>query len=193
MSKRRLRIRTRIKRFIKDAVIVMAGFLVVVGLFYVATTPVISAERQQVKLSYSHSFKTLNDTRSLRNCGKAVGGFDAKAAIGHEHLFGGGMSIRFCWRIVQGPMATDLLVGTPHVNTWADARWGWSYDGISSKVRGHGKKCANGHCWQYRYWRYYYKFTRGIKGIQQTCTPYINITIRATGWYIPGHSDGGIC
>src|SRR4051812_26039829 len=90
------RMRTRIKRLIKDAAVVVTGFLVVVGLFYVATTPVISAERQQVDMSYSHSFKDLNDTRSLNTCGKAIGGFDGKAAIGHEHLLGGGMSIRFC-------------------------------------------------------------------------------------------------
>lgn len=183
----------RLIRIAKDAAIVLAGFVIVVGLFYVATTPVISAERQRVDMSYSHSFKDLNDTRSTNPCGKAVSGFDGKAAIGHEHLLGGGMSISFCYRIVQGPLATDRIVGTPHINTWADARFGWSYDGITSQVKGHGTACANGHCWEYVYRRYYFKFTRGFKGFQQTCTPFVNITIRGNGWYVPGHSDGGVC
>lgn len=183
----------KVKQLAKDVLAVLAGFVLVVGLFTVATTPVFSAERQQVDMSYTHSFKDLNDTRSLNTCGKATGAFDGKAAIGHEHLLGGGMSVSFCWRVVQGPLATDLIIGKPHVNAWADARWGWSFDGISSKVKGHGTNCADGHCWEYRYYRYYYKFTRGFKGFQQTCTPYINITVRGNGQYVPGHSDGGVC
>lgn len=164
------------------------GLLLVVASIYVATIPSIAGGRQQVQVAYSDRMIQGRDS-----CAKAIETFDAKALIGHEHLFGGGMSVAFCYRIIQGPLATDLIIGKPTVNTWADARWGWSFDGISSKVRGHGKSCASGHCWEYFYYRYYFKFTRNLKIGTETCTPFVNITVRGNGSYVTGHSDGGVC
>lgn len=174
----------RIKRLAKDAASVLAGFVVVVGLFYVATIPSIAANRQAVDLSYQTS-----STLTRSTCGKAQETFNGTAALGGEWLLRGGMSVGWCWRLVQGPLATDKIVGTPTVNTWAEGRFGWVYDGISSKVKNHGVHCENGHCWQYRYYRYYFKFTRDTKLFKQTCIPWVMITIRGTGTYL--HATGG--
>jgi hypothetical protein len=177
------------KRWMKDIVAFLSGFLLVIGLFGVSTTPVIAAERQQVQVTYQDSV-----VRGRNSCAKAQDGFDAKAILGHEHIFGGGMSVYWCWRLVQGPLATDLITtDPPHVNTWADARYGWSFDGISSKVKGHGTNCASGHCWEYYYFRYYFKFQRSYGPVHQTCTPFITITVRGNGSYVTGQTDGGIC
>ena len=186
----------RTRRLIKDIAFVLLGFLLVLGLFVVFTTPAITGQRQRVKMTYHHHLKyTGHRSRSTTDpCAKAISGFEGTAWLPpHEHLLGGDMSIKFCYRIIQGPLATDLIVGRPQINAWADARFGWSFDGISSKVKGHGTKCADGHCWEYVYRRYYFKFTRGFKGFQQTCTPYVNITVRGNGTYVTGHSDGGVC
>ena len=172
---------------------VLLGILALVLVAAVLTTPSIGAERQRVKMDYSHHY-TGPGRSSGDPCGKAVSEFEGTAWLPpHEHLLGGAMSIKFCYRIIQGPFATDLIVGKPQVNAWGDARFGWSFDGITSKVKGHGKHCADSHCWEYVYRRYYFKFHRGFKGIEQTCTPYVNITVRGNGTYVTGHSDGGVC
>lgn len=182
-------------RLLRNILIALAAFLLVCALFVVITTPSIAGHRQRMVIKYHHNIKPVKVyTRSGdKLCAKAIEGFEGKAWIGHEHLLGGGMSIKFCYQVIQGPLATSHIIGKPHLNTWADGRWGWSFDGITSRVKGHGKHCSDSHCWEYVYRRYYYKFTRGFKGFSQTCTPYINITVRGNGSYVTGHSDGGVC
>ena len=176
------------KQVAKRVVPALAGFLLVVGMVYVATIPSIAAGHQAVQFSYQRDVLKGRDS-----CGKASETFEGDALIGGEWLSRGGMSVAWCWRLVQGPLAVDHVVGTPTVNTWAETRFGWDYQGISSRVRGHGTSCYNGHCWEYYYYRYYFRFTRGTKLLQQTCTVFVTITVRGNGTYAAGHTDGGIC
>lgn len=175
--------------WIKRVLAVSLGLLFVVGAGDIATIPSFAAHRQEVDISYQPS--STFATRST--CGKAQDGFNGTAAIGGEWLIRGGMSVAWCWKKVQGPLATDKIPHRPSVNTWAEARFGWVYDGISSKVRGHGHHCANGHCWEYYYYRYYFKFTRNMKLFTQTCVQYIAITVRGNGTYTTGGGGSSVC
>lgn len=171
-------------------------FLVVAGLFVVFTTPGLTADRQKVALSYKKHTKALpvlyDDTGKSYHCTKASNSFRGEGWVLHNYLLGGGMSISFCYDgPIQGPLAVSHIIGKPHVNIWGDvASYSlWSYEGVSSMVTNHGTKC-NGNCWEYSYHRVYLKFTRGFKGAQQVCTPWIAITVRGTGSWVGDHSGG---
>lgn len=95
------------------------------------------------------------------------------------------IAIHACY---EGTRYAGKVANLSHVQvtSWGDAAdWSlYSYKGVTNMVKGGGvNRVFKPLCWEYVYRRAYFKWSRGLLGIDQTATSWAALTVRGLGTY----------